>query len=141
VAEAAVPAPPGEVFAFLGDLENHWLLTGRRIQVLELNGPPGARSGGTVRLRGPLGLGRVARTTVVDTSPPAWMAGRAEIGGRTRGAVSWAIRAQNGQSRVRLEATVEQAGILDRVILALGGRRWMQRVFLAALRRLSVQFL
>jgi len=139
-AEAVVPAPPSRVFALLGDLENHWLLTGRSIQVLTLSGPPGARSGGTVRIRGPLGLGRIARTTVVSANASGWMAGRAEIGRRTTAAVSWAIRGEDGQSQVRLAARIEQAGILDRLILFLGGARWMQRVFRETLRALAAHF-
>jgi hypothetical protein len=57
-ATAIVPAPAKDVFAFLADLENHWLVADRFVGVITLEGPRGARSGGVVALRGPLGLRR-----------------------------------------------------------------------------------
>ena len=41
-----IPAPREQVFAFLADLENHWLITDRFVRVLSLEGPAGARQGG-----------------------------------------------------------------------------------------------
>ena len=41
------------------------------------------------------------------------------------------------RTRVRLEATVEQASPLDRVLLAAGGRRWLERRFAAILQTLE----
>ena len=41
-AERVVAASPPVVFAFLADLENHWLLTDRFVEVLTLERPPGA---------------------------------------------------------------------------------------------------
>ena len=61
-AERVVAAPPRAVFSFLADLENHWLLTDRFVEVLTLERPAdgGPAHGGTVRMRGPFGLGRTA---------------------------------------------------------------------------------
>lgn len=139
-AEAAVPAEPAEVFAFLADLENHWELSGPLVQVVYLSGPAGARDGGAVRIGGPLGLGRVARTRVLDAEEPESMAGRAEIGKRTVAAVRWTISPFPGGSLVRLEASVERADPLDRAILALGGRWLMRRTFSHAVRALARRF-
>jgi hypothetical protein len=139
--EGLIPASPSSVFGFLADLENHWLVAGRNIEVLELTGPPGSRSGGSVRIRGPFGLSRTARTSVTEASAPDRMTGRAEIGRSTVATVSWTIAADNdGYSRVRLGAKIKQAGVLDRLILSLGGRRWMQRLFGGTLRTLANQF-
>jgi polyketide cyclase/dehydrase/lipid transport protein len=139
-AEAPVSASAREVFAFLADLENHWLLTGPLVRVLHLSGPAGARDGGTVRIGGPLGLGRSARTKVVEAHEPESMSGRAEIGKRTRAAVRWTIAERPDGCRVRLQATVERAGPLDRVILALGGRWLMRRLFARTVRELARRF-
>jgi carbon monoxide dehydrogenase subunit G len=128
-AEADVPASAEEVFDFLSDLEKHWALTGPRIEVLELDGPLGARTGGRVRIVVPPGLGRTARTEVLEARRPLSMAGRAEIGSRTVARVRWEIAPLGEGCRVRLQATVERAGGLDLLILALGGRRVMRSVF------------
>ena len=139
-AETEIEAEAAEVFAFLADLENHWRLTGRSVRVLELEGPPGARTGGSVRLRGPLGIGRVARTAVLESEAPEWMAGSALLAPATEAAVRWTIEPLASGTRVRIEATIVRAGRLDRILLALGGRRLMRRVFREAvggLRQLS----
>lgn len=139
-AEAAVAASAEEIFAFLADLENHWLLTGPLVRVLHLSGPAGGRDGGMVRIGGPLGFGRTARTKVVEAHRPESMAGRAEIGARTSAAIRWTISPHTESCRVRLEASVERAGPLDRLILALGGRRLMRRLFSRTLRELARHF-
>lgn len=136
-----VPAPPEDVFEFLSDLEHHWRLVDRFVQVRELDGPDGqAADGGVVRLRGPLGVRRTARTRVTESQPPRLIIGTAEMGSATRAVVSWTLEAERGQTRVRLAASVERAGTLDRLLLALGGRRWMRRRFEAALERLAARF-
>ena len=68
-ATRSVGAEVADVFAFLADLENHWLLADRFVEVVELAGPPGARTGGRVRVRGPLRLRRTA-TIRVDAIRP-----------------------------------------------------------------------
>jgi uncharacterized protein YndB with AHSA1/START domain len=91
-----------------------------------------------VRIRGPLGLSRVARTRVLAVEPPRRLEGRADVGQGTVGAVRWEIEpAGGGGSRVTLAARVESASALDRAILALGGGRWLERIFRDALARLG----
>jgi hypothetical protein len=136
-AAALVPAPPEEVFGFLCDLENHWRLTGRRVEVLSLNGD---RDGGTVRIRGPLGLRRTAVTKVTAARNPRLLIGVAELPSGTRARVSWTLAGRLGQTRVRLAADVEHAAPLDRLMLAVGGRAWMTHVFERALERLTARF-
>lgn len=132
-----VAAPPERVFAFLRDLENHWLLTGRAVSIDELDGPVGARTGGRVRLRGPLFARRRVRTRVLESRAPGWMMGRAEIGRRTIALISWTIAGEPRGSRVQLKAEVGGLGTLDRLLLTFGGRRWMRRLFEAALTALA----
>jgi carbon monoxide dehydrogenase subunit G len=136
-ATALVPASPDDVFDFLSDLENHWRLTGRRVEVLGLNGD---RDGGSVRIRGPLGLHRTARTKVTASRSPRLILGVAELPGGTRARVSWTLAPHARETRVALVAEVEKAAPLDRLMLAVGGRRWMAQVFERALERLAERF-
>ena len=140
-AAALVPAPPEEVFDFLSDLGNHWRLTDRFVRVVELIGPPdGPADGGTVRLRGPFGLHRTVRTHVSAARRPRLMIGIAEIGSSTRARVSWTLGGRLGQTRVLLSAEVEHASPGDRLLLALGGRIWLERLFERTLARLAQRF-
>jgi hypothetical protein len=136
-AAALVPAPAEEVFAFLADLGNHWMVTDRFVQVIELNEPG---DGGRVRLRGPLGVRRTVTTRVVASKAPRLLIGTAEIGPHTRARVSWSLASHGESTRVRLAAAVERAGVLDRALLALGARRWLEGRFEATLEGLMQEF-
>src|SRR5947209_17946797 len=76
-AAGVVAAPPAAVFAFLSDLRNHWRLTGRWASLEGLDGPLNGPTGGTVIVRGPLGLRRRVQTSVVESRPASPMRGRA----------------------------------------------------------------
>jgi hypothetical protein len=138
-AAALVPAPPEDVFAFLSDLSNHWRLADRFVEVLTLDSSDGGTGvdGGTVRLRGPLGLRRTATTRVVAARAPRLIIGTAELRGGTRARVSWVLGGRLGSTRVRLAADLEQARPLDRLLLAIGGRWWLRRRFASTLDRLA----
>jgi hypothetical protein len=128
-----VSHPPDVVFEFLSDLRNHWLL---EPHFLELDGMDA--DGGVVRVRGPLGISRVARTYVDGAEAPSLLRGHAEIGSGTFGAVRWEITpAVPGTSRVQFSAVVERAAPFDRVLLACGGRWWLKRIVNAAVERLG----
>lgn len=130
-AEQMLSIGPEELFEFLSDLENHWALADRFVEVIELE-PDGCgrpATGGRVRLRGPLGLRRTAATRVVEVDRPSRIAGTALLGPRTLARVSWTIHPNGEGTRVRLAANVERASALDRVLLATGGRMWMRRRF------------
>ena len=90
-----------------------------------------------MRIRGPLGLSRIATTRVLAADEPRELRGRAEIGRGTVGAVRWTIAASGSGSEVTLAAVVERARPLDRAILALGGRRYLERGFAEALEQLG----
>ena len=133
-ASRVVRASAEAVFAFLSDLENHWKLTGRWVEAVAL-----ADSNGSVRIHGPFGLRRTARTTVVDATPNTVMHGTAELSGGTRALIAWELSPASGGTAVRLSANVEQAALPDRMLLGLGGRVWMARRFDAILARLDEQ--
>ena len=129
----------GEVFGFLSDLENHWLIADRFVDVIDLEGPPGARTGGRVRIRGPLGVRRTARTRVDFARPVEEMGGSADLGETTSADVRWRLQARDGATAVTLGAKIRHAGPLDRLLLALGGLWWMRRRFDGTLRALDNQ--
>ena len=130
-------AEPDQIFAFLADLENHWLIADRFVEVVDLTGPPGARTGGRVRVRGPLGVRRTATTTVDYASPVYEMGGSAEMSGGTSARVRWLLTPRNGGTDVALGATIQQAGPLDRVLLRAGGMAWLGSRFEGALQGLE----
>src|SRR3954464_1933825 len=134
-AVALVPAAPEEVFAFLSDLANHWRLLDTHVEVLELDGSPPNRA--VVRLRGPMGVRRRVHTRVTAAREPRLIIGVAELGDGTRALVSWTLAARLGQTRVRLAAEVERASTFDRLLLALGGRAWLEHRFAFGLERLA----
>jgi uncharacterized protein YndB with AHSA1/START domain len=141
-ATRVVTAPREAVFRFLSDLENHWALGDRFIEVLDLEraSPSAPPHGGRVAMHGPLGISRTVRTRVAEVDPPGSLAGTAEIGSRTRARVRWTL-APNGQStEVRLAARVEAATALDRVLLLSGGLWWLRRRFAEVLDRLGDRF-
>jgi len=142
-AEVALRAPREEIFAFLARLENHWQLADRWIEVVRLDSDGGdgaAPNGGAVRVGGPLGLARVVSTRVAAVEPPERIRGVAEVGRRTRGEVTWSLRAEGDATRVRLEAEIDRMGALDAVLWAIGGRTWMQRRLEAVLGGLEARF-
>ncbi len=91
-----------------------------------------------MRVKGPLGFWRVARTTVVDAERACLVTGTADVGRRTRGVVGWEIEpVVPVSSHVRFTAEVERASLPDRVLLACGGRWWLRRIVRAAVSRLG----
>ncbi len=136
-ATRVVSADRHEVFAFLADLENHWLIADRFVDVVDLEGPPGARTGGRVRIRGPLGVRRTARTRVDFAHPVEEMGGSADLGAATSAEVRWVLEPDDRGTAITLGATIRRAGSGDRIVLALGGMAWMRRRFEGTLRALD----
>jgi uncharacterized protein YndB with AHSA1/START domain len=132
-AEQRVSHPPERVFEFLSDLRNHWRLEERAfVELHEVS-----ERGGVIRLRGPLGVSRKVRTTVLEAEPHSRVAGRADLVGGTVGLVAWQIEPDGAGSHVRLSAEVADASIFDRALLALGGNAWLRRLFERALANLE----
>jgi hypothetical protein len=70
------------------------------------------------------------------------MAGSAQVGGRTRARVTWTLEPDGdaGSTNVTLAATVEDAAPLDRLLLAAGGRAWIESRFARILSTLAERF-
>ena len=126
-----ISAPPERVFAFLSDLRNHWRLEDHFVEVEHVES-----DGGRVRMRGPLGIARTARTTVEEALPNSRLRGRADLGD-TVGRVAWDIEPADSGSRVSLSARVDRAGVFDRTLLALGGEAYLRRIFARTLENLE----
>ncbi len=137
VARRQISAPGEAVIRFLADLEHHVRLAPDAVQVLRLSRPPGRPAHALVCLKGPLGMRRTASTKLLQTRPASSIAGQARIGARTVASVAWCVEDNDAGSVVTLRATVDSAGPIDRVVLLLGGHRWLARRFEAALERLS----
>jgi len=61
------------------------------------------------------------------------------LGSRTTASVTWTIKTAPAGSAVSLSATNEAAGLIDSLVLHLGGRRWIARRFSLALDALAAQ--
>jgi hypothetical protein len=131
-AQVLVDAPVDAVWALLDDLREHWLLADHWTEVLRVD-----EDGGTILLRGPLGLRRTADVRVTDRVAPTDLEGVAHLGA-TSARVRWTLVAVDDVStRVTLESDVLTAGAGDRLLLALGARRWLHWRFVVTLRRLN----
>lgn len=117
--------------------ESHWLIADCFVDVVDLEGPPGARTGGRVRIRGPLGVRRTARTRVDFAHPVEEMGGSADFGAVTSAEVRWVLQPHERGTAVTLGANIRRAGLRDRMLLGLGGIAWMRRRFDGTLRALE----
>ena len=136
-ASGTVDAGDAAVFAFLEDLANHWRLAGRWIEVVELHPAGGPARGATVRLRGPAGVRRLVRTEVDEASANVMLHGHALAGG-SRASVRWEIAPDGGERAVvSVEVALVRARVIDRVLWAAGGRRWLSARLDDALGRLD----
>ena len=126
-----------ELFERLARLENHWALADRWVEVVSVNGNG---DGGEVRLHGPFGLGRTARTRVDRIDPPSLIDGTAEVGPNTRGRVSWRFEPDGEGTRVTLSAELDGGNPPDRLIWAAGGRIWLEGRLRATLARLRSDY-
>lgn len=135
-ATRTIAAPPGRIFAYLEEVDRHWELLGSRLEPLRAY--DGRRS--QARLHGPLGIRRTLWIELSSLAPPHELTGRVEAGrGRTVGTVRWVVRPADaaGASTVELTARTDVAGALDRLLLLLGGARWLRGSLELVLARLD----
>lgn len=125
-AELLVAHPPERVYELVADIGRHAQIMDRR---LRFGGVDAERRGGRIVIAGPLGLRRVAHTAVTADQAPHRFGGVAAVGPRTLALAHWRIAPAPGGATVVLEATPLRLGALDRLLLALGGRRWLRDAF------------
>lgn len=139
-ARRRMPAGAAETFAFLAAPATHRRLQVRGIASLSLDDAADLLSGGAAELRGPLGLRRTVRTRVALRHPPMRLAGSALADSGTVAHVSWTLREQHdGTTLVELTAVLGPIARGDRLLLAVGGRRWIRSLFVATLQRLAAE--
>lgn len=140
-ARRALPVGPAEAFAFLSVPHNHRRLATARIGLRELDvTDDGELRGALMVLRGPLWLRRRARTRLVSMRRPAYLAGTARIGAGTEVEVRWDLDdTGRGASVAILSATVTRLAVPERLLLAIGGRGWIRRLFVATLEQLAME--
>jgi hypothetical protein len=71
---------------------------------------------------------------------PRTLTGIAQVGTRTRAHVTWGLELNADGTSVTLSASVEQASPLDRLLLAAGGRAWLESRFERILSTLAERF-
>jgi hypothetical protein len=129
-----IEAPAKTVYDFLSQLPNHQRMGGHRFR-LDTVTPD--RLGATIVICGPLGIHRTVQTTITYLHPARGVGGTATVGRRTIAHVHWTINPAGEQSHVALTATMVRTGVLDRLLLAAGGRKWLARNFHQVLTLLS----
>jgi hypothetical protein len=140
-ARRALPVGPEEAFAFLSLAHNHRRLVTAQVGLCELHlTDDGELHGALMVLRGPLWLRRAARTRVVSTRRPEHLAGAARVGSGTEVEVRWDLDGADPEAAVAiLTATVTRLATIERVLLAIGGRAWVKRLFAATLDQLAAE--
>ena len=137
-AEGLVPSTRDALFARLCDLDGHRGLAAPHIAILRLRGPRGARTGGDVELRGPLGVRLRATTAVRTVLLPRELSGTATTARGTTATLCWRLdEVARAQTRVTAVMTVQPRGAVDRLLLRAGGARWLHRRLVTAIGRLA----
>ncbi len=124
-------------YAVLADLRNHWLLSDA-FEVRDVTRDQhGQQTGANVRVNGPLGLRRAVRTRLQAAVPVERIEGTA-VAGRTRAHVEWRVfEITDRRCTVELSVRMLKAGPVERLLFALGARRWLTRRFRDALLELD----
>jgi hypothetical protein len=125
------------VFERLCDLDAHRDLAAPHIEILDLHGPAGARTGGVVRLNGPLGINVKATTRVRAAHPPHELAGTALTEDGSTGTLTWRLEPGEGATSVTAELATQPRSSRDRLLLSAGGRKWLRRRLAGAIDRLN----
>ena len=135
-AQRAIAKPREPLFAFLRDLSNHWTLTTRWVSVESMS-----PQGGIVRVHGPFGLARSASVAIEHADPPRLLRGAARLPGGTLAVLEWVLTPErDGEATlVTLSATMLDARLGDRLLLAGGGARWLAARLEQTLAQLDAQ--
>jgi uncharacterized protein YndB with AHSA1/START domain len=135
-----IDRPREEVFAYLADVANHSEFLDHFCDEFRLTREEttGRGAGARFRLRSRLLRFGWADLTIVTADAPRLLvlAGRMGKFNRNRMLVTWTLEPSSGCTRVTLETETEPAKPSDRLLEAIGGRRWTRRRTAKALRRL-----
>lgn len=131
-----IRAPRQVVHAVLSDIDGHGRLAGDGIRLVGTE-HRGARPRGVIRVSPPLPLDWTVHTEMTSRDDPARVAGTASVGERRAADIEWELEPHAGGTLVRLRATMRDLSASERLLLRLGGRRWLRRRFERTLLRLE----
>lgn len=136
-----VARPREDVFAYLLDIANHAEFTDHFLADWHLTRTDtvGRGAGARFRVKAPLQRFSWMGVSFVEVDVPRRIveAGRGGKFNRVRTLTIYTLEpAAGGSTRVELSVETEPASVSDRLLEALGGRRWIRRQNQRALRRL-----
>ena len=136
VARDEVRAPAERVLRVLADLDAHRELTDSSMEILQLHGPRGRRTGGVVELRGPAGIKRRA-VTQVQGAEAGRLWGKATTSNGTEAELEWLVQPTDAATTVEVRLRLRPEHWADRLLLQLGAKHWLRGRLSAALTRLE----
>jgi hypothetical protein len=119
-----IAADGGALYALLSDPENQWRLATSFTRVAALQ-PAGDRC--DARLRLPFGLHVPASVQVKPSRRGRLVTCEIRFGHRTVAWATWILSPERGTTEVDLAIQFESRSLVTRLVLLLGGRRWIAR--------------
>ena len=135
VATRTVAADGPALHALLGNAASQWRLAGSFAPVLALHGA-GDRC--DARLRLPFGARVPASLLVTPGRRGRLVTSEIRLGDRTVAWATWILSPDRGTTEVDLAIQLESRSLLTRMVLLLGGRRWIARRLKTALATLGI---
>jgi hypothetical protein len=129
-----VAADDNVLHAFLRDPVNQWRLADSFADVVRLQ-PAGDRCDATLRL--PFGMRWNASVQVKPSRRGRLLTAEVRLGNRTFAWATWILIADRGTTEVNLAMQPESRSLVTRLVLLLGGRRWIARRLQTALAKLA----
>jgi hypothetical protein len=135
IATRTIAADGGALHALLFDPANQWRLATSFARVTTLQ-PAGDRC--DARLRLPLGLRVGASVQVKPSRRGRLVTCEIRVGRRTVAWATWILSPDRGTTEVDLAIQPESRSLVTRLVLLLGGRRWIARRLDTALATLAI---
>jgi hypothetical protein len=129
-----VAADGNVLYAFLLDPVSQWRLAASFADVIRVQ-PAGDRCDAQLRL--PFGMRLDASVQVKPSRRARLLTAEVRLGHRTVAWATWILTADRGTTEVDLAIQPESRSLLTRLVLLLGGRRWITRRLEMALATLA----
>jgi hypothetical protein len=129
-----IPAGADKLHGLVSDPANQWRLATRFADIAALE-PAGDRCDAQLRL--PMGASLHASVHVKPSRKGRLLTCEARLGRRTVAWVTWILTPDRGTTEVDLAVQLESRSLATRLVLLLGGRRWIARRLEMALTKLA----